>query len=63
MKLYTWFIKKLREPVDPTAEWRMGARNYANELRKLDPRMASELNAAIDRHEQLEPTIQRPLHS
>jgi hypothetical protein len=32
-------------------EWRMGARNYANELRKIDPRMASELDAAIDRQE------------
>lgn len=57
VKLYHWFIEKLREPADPTAEWRMGARNYANELRKLDPRMATELDAAIDRREcQQEPS-------
>ena len=51
VKLYDWFINKLRQPSDPTAEWRMGARNYANELRKLDPRLAGELDAAIDRQE------------
>ena len=51
MKLYNWFIDRLRLPADPTAEWRMGARNYANELRKLDPRLAAELSAAIDRQE------------
>lgn len=51
MKLYDWFMRALNRYDEMNLEWRMGARTYANELRKVDPRMASELDAAIDRQE------------
>lgn len=50
-KLYDWFMNALHRHEDRDSAWRMGARNYANELRKFDPRMAAELDAAIDRQE------------
>lgn len=51
MKLFTWFMKALDKYEEKNLEWRMGAREYANALRKIDPRMAGELDAAIDRQE------------
>jgi hypothetical protein len=51
-KLYDWFMRAMDTYEEKNLEWRMGAREYAQALRKIDPRMASELDAAIDRQEQ-----------
>jgi hypothetical protein len=60
--LVDWFFSAL-ESRDEDEDLIFGARNYANELRKVDPRMASELDAAIDRREtelEIERTDARP---
>ncbi len=56
-KLHDWFLSKSKRDMPP--EWRMGAREYANSLRKIDPRMASEFDAAIDRHEQTQEQLKK----
>lgn len=51
MKLYSWFMNLLNKYEEQNMEWRMGAREYASALRKIDPQMAADLDAAIDRQE------------
>ena len=60
-KLVDWLFSTVKTSSDENLIF--GARNYANELRRYDERVARELDAAIDRREvelEIEKTVARP---